>query len=248
MFCAVRRNLETQRLRRDYPTPAYAINQIPLRIATFVANFNAISEKRQKPSHHLSPSSHLPTSHSGSWWLHRHIRLLAAYLSYYVCFQAALWTNSAICLWFYVYNYIIIIYMIYTLHIVWIYLPSNLAASTSISQYPFDPIRLFAFLAIYMCISKSVCKCWKNVNARRAARRGTVSQISQISQGVRCAQHSVVRWPEPTLAPWMPSTADLDFHSMCFLTQRCYEMLGILGMFSGMFLGNWTELGWTWLN
>lgn len=55
MFCAVRRNLETQRLRRDYPTPAYAINQIPLRIAIFVANFNAISEKRQKPSHHLSP-------------------------------------------------------------------------------------------------------------------------------------------------------------------------------------------------
>ena len=52
MFCAVRRNLETQRLRRDYPTPAYAINQIPLRIATFVANFNAIS---QTPSHHLSP-------------------------------------------------------------------------------------------------------------------------------------------------------------------------------------------------
>ena len=44
---------------------------------------------------------------------------------------------------------------IYMLHIVWIYLPSNLAASTSV------PIFLIASLAIYIHILKPVCKCCK---------------------------------------------------------------------------------------
>jgi hypothetical protein len=133
--------------------------------------------------------------------------------------------------------YTIIIYIIYTLHIVWIYLPSNLAASTSISQYPFDPIRLFAFLAIYMCISKSVCKCWKKIKKCKCSTWDSFSNFwCQMCTAFRCEVTRAHSCALDAIDSWS------RFSCNVFLATEM--LLGILGMF----LGNWTELGWTWLN
>ena len=96
-----------------------------------------------------------------------------------------------------------------TLDIAWIYLPSNLAASTSILIFRIMQGRQSTYIHYILCISKSIyihhkCSTW-----------------DRFSNFSRCQMTSVARWPEPTLAPWMPSTADLDFHAMRFLTQRC---------------------------